>query len=547
MKPSQIINRQAALARSRERAARNRREYRSAFGQFGQQYLAARSTTLHGAKGKLLPVNESTALQLAAVFCSVRILAGVRATLPLQLFERKGTGVRDQAVHSHPVAELLRRPTPYLTTAPWQQLRESHLALWGNSYTELTFDTRTGETVAAQVHHPCQVQPWLDATDRDRRGWPRKKYRVWSADGGSRDLDDSQMVHTMGLPAGDGLQGVSTLAANAGTLSGALASDQLAATFYTNGAKPFLVVTTPDYLDDEPYARLSREITQEYTGDNSFGSMLLEGGAQAHFATLPLKDVQLLETRQWQGQQIASQVFGLPPHLAGYLDNAHYDNLDEQDRALVVFTLAPKLVADEQGLQKLLRPRERDRFYLRHNVDALLRGQQKERYEAHRSSLMAGWRTVNEVRAKEDLPPLPGGDVLPRPAAIWGKPTGQADGQETGQATETRAQLRALVADTVRAQQHAERVQAERLAGRPDFEQRLADFYGKHVERMAERLRAVCSDPAPIRAHLVQHQRELVAAGRSADPRAAVAACLAGWADHPDQLADQLARHEGAA
>src|SRR5690606_7027531 len=101
------------------------------------------------------------------------------------------------------------------------------------------------------------------------------------------------------------------------------------------------------------------EISQEYKGDGAFGSLLLEGGATITPLTLPFRDVQLLESRKFQGEEISARWFGLPPHLAGYLDNAHYDNIDEQDRALIVFTMAPMLIRKEQEWnRKGFRPEE---------------------------------------------------------------------------------------------------------------------------------------------------------------------------------------------
>src|SRR5690606_34383326 len=84
------------------------------------------------------------------------------------------------------------------------------------------------------------------------------------------------------------------------------------------------------------------------------------------------------------------------------------------------------LIRDEQeaGRKLLSREERRDGLYLKYDTDALLRGDLKARYDAHRSALMTGWRTINEIRDLEGLGPLPGGDELAKPAAIFGKPAG---------------------------------------------------------------------------------------------------------------------------
>ena len=60
---------------------------------------------------------------------------------------------------------------------------------------------------------------------------------------------------------------------------------------------------------------------------------------------------------------------------------------------------------------------------LKVTVDALLRGTTKDRYEAHKLAIEAGWKLPEEVRATEDLPPIetvptPGGDDMTESTAL---------------------------------------------------------------------------------------------------------------------------------
>lgn len=481
-------------------------------------------------------ITDDTAMRIAAVFCSVRILSGVAGSLPIDTYERRGTGLADAKVHAHPAAQVLAEPNDDQVPAVFEERRQAHLLMWGNSYTSIHWGMDGPERL--DNHHPYNVEP-----RRDEAG--RLVYRTQTADG-VRTFDRSEMLHVAGFGF-DGLQGLSTISLAANSIGIAASGDNLAATFNGNAAKPFLIVTTPTFLEDGPFDRLSREINEEYSGDNSFGSLLLEGGATANFATMPLRDAQFLESRKFQGEEISARWFGLPPHLAGYLDRAHFDNVEEQDRALLVFTLGPLLIRKEQEYnRKLFTREERRRFYVKYNVDALLRGQQKERYEAYKSALQAGWKTINEVRAKEDLPPLPGGDELPRPAAIWGKPDEQsgASGQRSGEETEPEERsdprLKALAVDVLLGLQQAERIHAERAAKHPDAETRLREWYEGHERKALDKLRALDPDAGLVLDHYREHRNQLLTAVRSHDPAAAVAACVAGWEDAPLDLAGRL-------
>ena len=65
----------------------------------------------------------------------------------------------------------------------------------------------------------------------------------------------------------------------------------------------------------------------------------------------------------------------------------------------------------EQVLNLKLFGRESD-FDVRFNVDSLLRGDLKTRMEAHATAIQNGIKTPNEVREKEGMEHLPGGDDL---------------------------------------------------------------------------------------------------------------------------------------
>jgi hypothetical protein len=77
-------------------------------------------------------------------------------------------------------------------------------------------------------------------------------------------------------------------------------------------------------------------------------------------------------------------------------------------------TLQPILTGYEQELTwKLFIDSELDDgYYVKFNVDTILRGDLKTRYEAYRTGIQGGFLMPNEARAKEDMPPAEGGDKL---------------------------------------------------------------------------------------------------------------------------------------
>jgi len=519
-----------------------------------QRFLTARR--MGKSTASKIVINEDTALKISAVFCSVRILSGLMATMPIDVYERKGAGLSDAKVSSHPLAELLgTRPNSYQVPAVFEEQRQAHLSLWGNAYSELIFSRRGAEVISAINHHPYNVEPFWDDQNRAYDGLPRLCYRIA---GKELTIDASQMNHVPGFGF-NGIEGLSTLSAGAESFGLAASNDNLVAQFNGNAAKPFLIITHPGVLDEGPYNRLARDVREEYSGENSYGTLILEEGMEANPLTIPFKDLQHLESRKFQGEEITSRWFGLPPHLAGYLDNAHYDNIEEQDRALLVFTLAPMILRREQEWnRKGFSPAQQGRFYVKYNVDGLLRAQQKERYEAFKSAIQAGWKTVNEIRKLEDLPPIAGGDELPRPANIWGKPDGAAPGVAKDQrefqrqieertdavpvpAPQIDHRLAALTLDVIQSLQQAEKIHAERAARHPDAAIRIREWYEGHELKALDKLKGLQPEARAVLAHYREHREQLLRAVSDADPFRAVEACIAGWSDDPQRLAKLLA------
>jgi HK97 family phage portal protein len=128
------------------------------------------------------------------------------------------------------------------------------------------------------------------------------------------------------------------------------------------------------------------------------------------------EDQQFLESRRFQVEEIA-RIFRIPPHMIGHLDRATFSNIESQSLDYVKNTLMAWLELWEAALKRdLLREGERSRGqYIQFDTQRILRGTQKERYEAHQIALTNGIKSFNEVRKEEGLNPVAGGDQLMRP------------------------------------------------------------------------------------------------------------------------------------
>ena len=140
--------------------------------------------------------------------------------------------------------------------------------------------------------------------------------------------------------------------------------------------------------------------------------LVLTEGMTAKPVTISAQDAQLLDARRYQVLDIC-RAFGVPPHMVGEssASTTWGSGLEAIGRAFVAYTLQPHLVRMEQELNhKLFRTA---RYFVEFDRSALQAGDSKAQAEEAKVSLGGpgagpGWRSVNEVRRRQNLPPLDG-------------------------------------------------------------------------------------------------------------------------------------------
>lgn len=356
-------------------------------------------------------VNEFTAMQTTAVYACVRILAESIAGLPLHLYEYRGNG--KERVPQHPLYFLLHdAPNPEMTSFIFRETMMIHLLLWGNSYAQILRDGR------GRVMGLYPLLPNRMSVGRDESGEIVYTYTPMSESNphlkGQRQitLRREDVLHIPGLGF-DGLVGYSPIAMAKNAIGIALATEEYGAAFFKNGARPGGVLEHPGVLKDPSKLRESWHAV--YGGTMNTGRIaVLEEGVKYQQIAIPPEEAQFLETRKFQIDEIA-RLYRVPPHMVGDLEKSSFSNIEQQSLEFVKYTLNPWVVRWEQALQKaLLTEKERKDYFIRFNVDGLLRGDYKSRMEGYAIGRQNGWLSANDIRSLEDMNPIEaeeGGDL----------------------------------------------------------------------------------------------------------------------------------------
>ena len=356
-------------------------------------------------------VTERSAMQMTAVYSCVRILAEAIAGLPLHLYRYTEDGGKEKAV-DHPLYLLLHdEPNPEMSSFVIRETLMTHLLLWGNAYAQIIRNGK-GEVVALYPLMPNKM-----SVDRDEHGqlyysYNRTEDEAPTMKGSTVILRPEDVLHVPGLGF-DGLVGYSPIAMAKNSIGLAIATEEYGAKFFANGAAPSGVLEHPGTIKDP--SRVREAWQSQFGGSANSGKIaVLEEGMKYTPISISPEQAQFLETRKFQINEIA-RIFRVPPHMVGDLEKSSFSNIEQQSLEFVKYTLDPWVVRWEQSIaRRLLAPEEKKQYFVKFNLEGLLRGDYQSRMNGYAIGRQNGWMSANDIRELENLDRIPaedGGDL----------------------------------------------------------------------------------------------------------------------------------------
>lgn len=367
-----------------------------------ERWLLARSRSSAG-----VDVTPERAMMYAAVFSCVRVLAETVGQLPLHLYQRRG---REKVkAEDHPLYGLLHdAPNEYMTAQEYSEWVVACLALRGNAYSQIN---RVGKRVMELLPFPVGA-----VTPKRNKETLEVTYEVLLADGKREVLSAREVLHHKLFPL-DGLCGASPVRYARETVGLGIGAERYGGALFANGAAPGGVLEHPGEMSADAYDRLKNSWEERHQGaENAHKVAILEEGTKYAKIGMDAVDAQWLETRKYSRSETAG-IWRVPPHLIGDLEKATFSNIEEQGLNFVVHGLMPYLVRMEQrGNLQLLTEAERQTYFLKFQVNGLLRGNMAARAQFYRELTSIGMLSPNEGRDLEDMNPREGGDIYLTPA-----------------------------------------------------------------------------------------------------------------------------------
>lgn len=350
-------------------------------------------------------------MQMTAVYSCVRILSEAVAGLPLHLYRYGADGSKEKGA-DNPLYFLLHdEPNPEMTSFVFRETLMTHLLLWGNGYAQIIRNGK-GEVVALYPLMPNRM-----TVNRDDKGQLYYEYQTSNDDakttkGGTVRLKPTDVLHIPGLGF-DGLVGYSPIAMAKNAIGMAIACEEYGAKFFANGATPGGLLEYPGTVKDPE--RVRESWNKGFGGSSNANKVaILEEGMKYTPISISPNEAQFLETRKFQINEIA-RIFRVPPHMVGDLEKSSFSNIEQQSLEFVKYTLEPWLIRWEQSMARVLIAQgDKADYFIKFNVDGLLRGDYASRMNGYATARQNGWMSANDIRELENLDRIPavdGGDL----------------------------------------------------------------------------------------------------------------------------------------
>ena len=352
-------------------------------------------------------VSIETALNHSVVWACNRIISESIGYIPAILI--RASGNEKKPAEDHPMyAAMKMAPNDEITAQGFTEMLTSHCLLQGNAYAQIVRRSGTGTAISLNHLLPQSVFP-----DRERDGAKRLVYVLKNGTDPNKTYTvvpgkPQDILHLRGL-GWDGLRGYSVITMGRQSIGSAIAAERNVARFWAHGGRPpYHLELIQKFKTDEDFEKFREDWEKVYSEPQR--APITEPWLKYVPSTLTMKDSQALETRQYTVAEIC-RWFTVSPHLVADLSHATFSNIEHLALYFVKMTLSTWLGRWEQEFWRcVLTPDEKAQgYFLRHNVNALLRGDFKTRMEGYASALQNGHLNIDEVRDYEDRNPLPNG------------------------------------------------------------------------------------------------------------------------------------------
>ena len=357
-------------------------------------------------------ISPDNAMEAPTVYACVRLISQTLARMPWQVLRNGADGASNDV--THPVYQLLNgEANEDMTSFVFREAQISDCLLYGNSFAFINRNP-AGTPIGME-----RLRPDLMYMMRDQANQPYYQYWTGKADDKAseeikqRKFRPYDILHVVG-PSADGMLGEAAIHRMRDLIGMELELQEFTSRFFANNCRPAGVLSMPGRLSAEGANRLREAFARVHSGAQGAGKVaILEEGLKYDAISTNAKDSDLDSMKKFCRQQIAA-AFNVPSHRVGDNDGVSYSSSEQANAVFVQSTLAGWAARLEQEVNRKLLKRGDD-VVTRISFDDMTRGQMGERFAAYAVAVTNGILSPNEIRRREGLPAVAGGESIRLP------------------------------------------------------------------------------------------------------------------------------------
>jgi HK97 family phage portal protein len=357
-------------------------------------------------------ISPDNAMEAPTVYACVRLISQTLARMPWQVLRNSADGASNDV--THPVWSLLNaEANEDCTSFLFRESQISDCLLYGNSFAFINRNP-AGTPIGLERLRPDLMYMMRDAANQPYyQYWTGKADEKASEEIKQRKFRPYDILHIVG-PSADTLLGECPIHRIRDLIGMELELQEFTSRFFANNCRPAGVLSMPGRLSAEGANRLREAFARVHSGAQGAGKVaILEEGLKYDAISTNAKDSDLDSMKKFCRQQIAA-AFNVPSHRVGDNDGVSYSSSEQANAVFVQSTLAGWAARLEQEVNRKLLKRGDD-VVTRISFDDMTRGQMGERFAAYAVAVTNGILSPNEIRAREGLPAVEGGESIRLP------------------------------------------------------------------------------------------------------------------------------------
>lgn len=346
------------------------------------------------------------------VYSASILTATTFAANEIKLFKKRIIGTGDNAsveideVSEHPVLSLLEKVNDFMTLYQLKVGTSIYLDLLGEAAWALL---RNGNGDILEI---WPLRPdWIKVVPS------RKDYvagYVYAPGGGIKEvpLERENVIWFKDFNPKNPYRGFGKVQAAAMEIDIDDFSSEYNRNFFFNGAVPGLFLMTPDDINHDQIKRYANAFQQKFGGRrNSNKIAILKGNWKVDRISGDKKELDFKETQAAVRDKMLA-TFGVSKSNLGLVEDVNRANSEAQDRRFLGGVIKPRLTAFVGFLNEFLLPNYDNSESLFFNFEDPVPENTELNLQIYDNALKHGWMSRNEIREREGLEAVDGGDII---------------------------------------------------------------------------------------------------------------------------------------